>query len=185
MVRPLRVAMRRRALGRRQVVRQRILIPPYGGSNPPAPATQSAVNRQFRVLVQRPACAGTSANDFGRPDFPRLILEGFCPDLRCGLVGAISNPRNSAFRADQTGSLSGQTGLIGAVYRKRAAMSSPSQQSGPMWFVLSKGKCVRSAAPALLSRRVVRALALTTCAEERGQDQRRSNRRAQCRSRWR
>src|ERR671938_264117 len=30
----------RRAVGRSQVVRQRILIPPCGGSNPPAPAKQ-------------------------------------------------------------------------------------------------------------------------------------------------
>jgi hypothetical protein len=34
-------------LGRRQVVRQRILIPSFGGSNPPAPAKQSGSNRLF------------------------------------------------------------------------------------------------------------------------------------------
>jgi hypothetical protein len=32
------------ALGRSQVVRQRILIPPSGGSNPPAPASTFKVN---------------------------------------------------------------------------------------------------------------------------------------------
>src|SRR5262245_2569930 len=33
-------------MGRSQVVRQRILIPPFGGSSPPAPARQS-INQQL------------------------------------------------------------------------------------------------------------------------------------------
>jgi hypothetical protein len=31
---------KRRLMGRSQVVRQRILIPPFGGSSPPAPASK-------------------------------------------------------------------------------------------------------------------------------------------------
>src|ERR1700722_13059680 len=40
------------ALGRSQVVRQRILIPPSGGSNPPAPATHSANVLSLRYAAQ-------------------------------------------------------------------------------------------------------------------------------------
>jgi hypothetical protein len=54
MVRPADGNARRQfdgALGRSQVVRQRILIPPFGGSSPPAPATQSCL-QEFTLLCR-------------------------------------------------------------------------------------------------------------------------------------
>ena len=49
-------------MGRSQAVRQRILIPPFGGSIPPAPAILKA--RYFNGLYQSP-----------RPPFRQIVLQ--------------------------------------------------------------------------------------------------------------
>ena len=53
-------------MGRRQAVRHWILIPAFGGSIPPAPATQSADWEQFPRPKQKPLYSGFIASLFFR-----------------------------------------------------------------------------------------------------------------------
>jgi hypothetical protein len=45
-------------MGRSQVVRQRILIPPFGGSSPPAPASQSGLHQLLPLDHRNPRDEG-------------------------------------------------------------------------------------------------------------------------------
>src|ERR1700761_8272727 len=57
-------------LGRSQAVRQRILIPPFGGSIPPAPAIG---------IIKPPQSSSRLLLSHRAPDGKALLLQSFCP----------------------------------------------------------------------------------------------------------
>ena len=86
-------------MGRSQVVRHRILIPVYGGSNPPAPA--SLIDCIAEPLPSRDYCEGARyRNDFARALFfmvDRPEAAGVSREIRGKRTGGRRESPNHAF----------------------------------------------------------------------------------------
>jgi hypothetical protein len=95
MVRPHQSdAKRSDVLGRRQAVRHRILIPAFGGSIPPAPATHSSKSRPCKSIPKNRALAGLLRRSFQSPDFSGQELAAPGSNSGPGLGARFSNVRD-------------------------------------------------------------------------------------------
>ena len=90
-------------MGRSQAVRQRILIPPYGGSNPPAPA--SLLLRASQGCLRKPSATKESLQVSRRScgagvrhSRPDARTSRRCPEARSWSAGPSRSPRWPATR---------------------------------------------------------------------------------------
>jgi hypothetical protein len=127
-------------LGRRQVVRQRILIPSFGGSSPPAPASvKSLICHYFSqrgLCRKRPEHVGFSARRFR---WWGAETNSATPGLRCQPV--ISDGLCSGYR-QVPGERRASATLVQE--RKKAGIMGPPRHS--LWWVVSVGQ-VKPKAP--------------------------------------
>src|SRR5262245_35510884 len=94
-------------MGRSQVVRQRILIPPFGGSSPPAPASQSGLHELTYGYRSNVAAVGESRCYGNGVNFPHTATHTHIPHLVTTVVLMIA-----AFLGGALNSLAGGGTLV-------------------------------------------------------------------------
>src|SRR5579885_751025 len=115
-------------MGRSQVVRQRILIPPYGGSNPPAPASPSglraAASHHWSNAIRQKWRSRSPAEFQPGPCCLASLAAVLVADRLFPLAAACRSLRRGAVRGHRRRRLVAlRYGILGALMREMEALA--------------------------------------------------------------